>query len=163
MQPLTDATNPPRPVDECAALMLDTVPLVMRAIRAEMRSHRSPDLSVPQFRALLFLHRQPGASLSAIAEHVGITLPSMSKLVDKLVTRGLVDRQEAAEDRRRVTLTLTAQGQSVLAMALRATQSRLAEKLDVLSPAEQITLMQAMRILRPIFTPDAETTSEIAR
>ena len=36
--------------DDCAREVLEVVPLIMRAIRTDMRSHRTPDLSVPQFR-----------------------------------------------------------------------------------------------------------------
>jgi len=69
-------------LDECARQVLETVPLVMRTVRAEMRRRRTADLSVPQFRTLNFLNRQAGASLSQVAEHIGLTLPSMSLLVE---------------------------------------------------------------------------------
>lgn len=36
----------------CAAELLDTVPLLMRAIRTNVRSHSGPELSLPQFRTL---------------------------------------------------------------------------------------------------------------
>ena len=38
--------------DECAHAILEVAPAIMRTIRTEMRSHRTPDLSIPQFRAL---------------------------------------------------------------------------------------------------------------
>ena len=65
--------------------LMEVVPLVMRTFRAEMRGSRANDLSVPQFRALGFVHRKPGTSLSDVAEHIGLALPSMSKLIDGLV------------------------------------------------------------------------------
>jgi DNA-binding MarR family transcriptional regulator len=92
-------------LDECARQVLETVPLVMRTVRAEMRRHRAADLSVPQFRTLTFLSRQAGASLSQVAEHIGLTLPSMSSLVEGLVERKLILRNTHSVDRRRVTLT----------------------------------------------------------
>src|SRR3954447_10301930 len=60
----------------CARTMLDGLPLVMWFIRQHMRRHRTRGLSVPQFRALVLIDRFPEASLSAIAEHLGSTLPS---------------------------------------------------------------------------------------
>jgi hypothetical protein len=57
--------------DLCAREVMETVPLVMRFIRTEMRSRRAPSLSVPQFRVLTFLSRRPGAPLSSVAEHLG--------------------------------------------------------------------------------------------
>ncbi len=137
--------------DECAALVGDVVPLVMRTIRAEMRSHRSPDLSVPQFRALGFLWRHPGASLSAVADHIGLTLPSVSKMIDRLVAHDLVVRKTAPGDRRRVCLELTPLGTSTLQAATDATRARLAHLLIELSPDERAIVVEAMRSLRRVF------------
>jgi DNA-binding MarR family transcriptional regulator len=141
-------------LDQCAREVLETVPLVMRTVRAEMRRHRTADLSVPQFRTLNFLNRQAGASLSQVAEHIGLTLPSVSLLVDGLVERKLILRNTSAADRRRITLTLTARGQSVLEAAHGATQAALAEKLAALSAKDRMIVAQAMQALRPLFEPD---------
>lgn len=136
---------------ECAREVLDAVPLVMRAIRAEMRSHRSPDLSVPQFRALLYLQRHPGASLSALSDHLGLTPPSVSKLVDGLVGRGLVARQTSPTDRRRIMLMVTPSGGAILQAASQATQARLAETLARLDEDKRAVVMEGMRALRTLF------------
>lgn len=137
--------------EECAREVLDVVPLVMRAIRAEMRSHRTPDLSVPQFRALLYLRRHPGASLSAVSEHLGLTPPSTSKLVDGLVARGLVARQTSPTDRRRVMLLVTPPGEAILQAASEATQARLAEALARLDDGGRAAVLKAMEALRALF------------
>jgi DNA-binding MarR family transcriptional regulator len=138
-------------VDRCAQEVLEVVPLIMRAIRAEMRRHRGFELSVTQFRALAFLKHYQGASLSDAAEFVGLTLPSMSKLMDGLVARQLVRREISATDRRRITLVLTEAGQATLQLAYEATQAYLARRLAGLSTQEQATVEQAMQILRPLF------------
>ncbi|HEX9370372.1 MAG TPA: MarR family transcriptional regulator [Roseiflexaceae bacterium] len=140
--------------EACATLLMDTVPLVMRAIRGEMRSHRPSDLSVQQFRALMFVRRRPGASLAQVAEHVGLTPPSTSKMIDRLVARQLIDRQILADNRRRVTLNLTPLGESTLADAHAATRARLAELLAALPPDERAIVARAQRALQPVFTPD---------
>ena len=141
----------------CAQEVLEVIPLVMRTIRAEMRRHRTADLSVPQFRTLAFVDRNGNASLSDVAEHIGLTLPSVSKIVDGLVTRKLVTRQTAPEDRRRMTLALTTRGRSALQATREATRACLAEDLATLTERERETIMQAMTILRPVYTPPADT------
>ena len=78
--------------EECVREVLEVIPIVMRSLRRQFRSHRGNDLSIPQYRALMFLQRNPGASLS-IADYLGITPPSTSKLIDGLVERGFIDRQ----------------------------------------------------------------------
>ena len=136
----------------CAQEVLDVVPQVMRAIRAEMRRHRTADLSVPQFRTLNFIGRKPDASLSEAAEYIGLTLPSMSKIVEGLVARKLVTRQTDPTDRRRMTLALTKSGQTALEASRSATRACLAESLAALTDAERATVVKAMEALRPIFS-----------
>jgi len=141
---------------ECAKEVLDTIPLIMRTIRSEVRQQRKPDLTVPQFRTLAFLYSRPGVTLSHVAEHVGLTLPSMSKMVDGLVGRGLVARQNSSEDRRRMDLTLAQAGKAIFLAAREAARSRLAERLEALSDGDQTAVVSAMRSLRGIFAVGEE-------
>jgi len=138
-------------LDECARQLLDTTPQIMRFIRAEMRSHRGHDLSVPQFRTLTFVNRNPEVSLSNLADHLGLTLPSTSKLVDGLVNQKVVTRRESKEDRRRLTLALTKNGQDILRVAREATQNHLKDVLHELSADELSTIIRAMNLLQPLF------------
>jgi DNA-binding MarR family transcriptional regulator len=142
--------------DAIAREILDTVPIVMRLIRTEMRSHHSADLAVPQFRALLFISRNPGSSLLAVAHHLGLTPPTVSKMVDGLVLNHLVGREPSRADRRKVNLTLTAQGYEILEKARDRAQFRLAEILSRLKPEEGETVLRAMQLLQPLFLPGSD-------
>ena len=62
---------------------------------------------MPQFRALGVVRRHPGASLSVVAGHIGLTTASVSKLIDSLVKKGLVTRADSPDDRRKVVLNAT--------------------------------------------------------
>jgi len=122
----------------------------MRRIRHEMISRTMPGLTVPQFRTLKYLKRNPKTSLSDVAEHLGLTLPSTSKLVQKLVSQKAITRREAT-DRRRVCLSLTASGKEMLAKARIETQQQLAEVLGSLTQDELASLSAALRILNRVF------------
>ena len=147
---------------DAAQAVLDVVPAVMRVIRAEMRNHRGCDVNVPQFRTLGYLNRYRGASLSQVADHIGLTLPSMSKLVDGLVARKLVTRQTFSGDRRRVTLALTARGRASLESSLEYTEAYLAERLTMLSESDRATIVQAMQLLDPLFRSERAVEAEPA-
>lgn len=153
MKQLELESNSTPSVDECAALLMEVVPLIMRTIRLEMRQRRA-DLSVPQWRALAYIHRHEGTSLSRVAAYLGLGAPTASKLVDFLVAGGLVHRQDDPEDRRRVTLFVTEQGRAVLQTAQEITRSRLTERLATLSPEERDGLAGALRLLEAVFEPD---------
>ena len=146
--------------EQAAQQVLDVVPLVMRTLRAQMREHRGENLSVPQFRTLGFLKRREGASLSEVAEHIGLTLPSMSKLVDGLVARKLVVRETYAGDRRRVTLALSARGRATHEAAVGSTRAFLVERLACLDEAERVDVARAMQILRPLFAGERERSAD---
>ena len=135
----------------CAALVMETVPLVMSVLRAEMRARRPEDISIPQFRTLIFLSHHAGDSLSEVAEHLGLTLSTTSKLIDGLVKRALVTRTIAAEDRRRIELALTEQGAHSLQAVRTGAQARMEETLSTLTPEEQTAVELAMRALRGRF------------
>jgi DNA-binding MarR family transcriptional regulator len=138
--------------EECAREMLEVVPLVMRTIRAEMRSARAPGLNVPQFRTLVYLNRNGTASLSDVAAYIGLTLPSASTLVDGLVSRDLVAREPDLEDRRRITLRLTEAGHAAYQTARQTAEACLAERVAGFGEDDQATVMRALGILRPAFS-----------
>ncbi len=140
---------------------MENVPLVMRTIRSEMRGRVSSDLSVPQFRALSYVRRYPGTSLSDVAEHVGLTLPSISKMIDRLEARNFVQRSGAPEDRRRICLDLTPLGQETLARASAATREHLAQQLAALTSDERAVIIQAMSNLRKVFGAEAVELAEL--
>lgn len=142
------------PAETCARAILDTVPAILQAIRVEMRLERVQELSVPQFRTLAYIGRHPGCSLSEVADFIGLTLPSMSVLINGLVGEGLVLRENSLIDRRRVMLNLTAAGAAVHTRALNGTMAWLQNRLAMLSPEECQAVVQAMQILQPIFAAD---------
>ena len=158
MQSLQDASKGAA-VADCARAVLDVVPVVMRPLRQQMRSHRAAGLSVPQFRALCFVDRYEGASLSAVAEHLDLSLPAVSRLVDGLVQRGYMQRRNSADDRRHIALTLRARGIEVMRAARKATQEFLIDRFNILSGEQRRAIVTAMQALRDLFeleTPQAE-------
>jgi len=145
-------------LDTCARELMDTAPKIMQSIRVEMRRGRGSDLSIPQFRTLRFVQRNPDSSLSDLADYLGVTLPSASKLVDGLVKQELISRQESTADRRRLTLVLTQNGDSLVNSARDSAQADLMQILGCLSEDELQTVHQAMELLYPLFALQRKQT-----
>ena len=141
--------------EECASLVMEVVPSVMRTIRGEMRRLGTQELTVPQMRALLFVTRRDGASLTEVAEHVGLTLPSASRLVDLLVERGLLRRRTASADRRRIMLAATPRGQTLMESVRAGVQTRVARRLAELAPEVRSALLHGLEGLQLAFLPKA--------
>ena len=144
---------------QTAALMMDVIPLLTRLMRKKFREKRIGDLSMAQFRMLAFLDANQGTSLSDAASHIGLGLPSMSKLVDALVNRKLISRVTHGKDRRRICLTLTRQGKRELEEAHKYTQAYFADKLSELSDEEREHVSETMNLLRNLFTLNGKVSA----
>jgi DNA-binding MarR family transcriptional regulator len=143
-------------VDEVVDRILQVVPRVARRIRLEMRAAGTGALTVPQLRALLYVRRHPGTGLSPLAEHVGLSLPSASGLVERLVRADLVERINDPDERRRIQLRLTPTGVEHVGRAHLLVRSRLSADLAELSASELGRLAAALDILARLGRDDAE-------
>lgn len=143
--------HPKNLAQECAHAVMQTVPIVMRAIRVEMRRNGAPLLSIPQVRTLAYLHRSPGSCLFHLAEHLGVTRPTASTIVERLVRRGMVSRAEDPRERRRIVLRLTSLGVQHFRRTRRATQKWMATVLSSLSAAELQRITKGVTVLRVPF------------
>jgi DNA-binding MarR family transcriptional regulator len=120
--------------EQCARAVMETVPRVVRAIREEARRGGAPLLTIPQLRTLGFLDRQPGACLGHLAEHLGVSVPTASTLVDRLVGRDLLTRTQDPRERRRLVLALTPLGARHLRRARQSAHAWIAATLAHLPP-----------------------------
>jgi len=149
MQSLRAASNSAS-ASACARELLDALPPVTWFMRRTMRSYRK-GLSLPQFRALVLIDREPAVSLSAVADHLGVSLPTASRTVAGLVRKGLLAREGCRTDRRQCELSLTARGRAVLDTAWKGTQQKLAERLEELPAYDRAQLCATMEALKNIF------------
>jgi long-chain acyl-CoA synthetase len=94
------------------------------------------DLSLPQYRVLIFLADHDAAAASALAARLDVTRPTITAIVDGLVARGFVERRPAQDDRRRVEHHLTAAGEQVLHDGDQAVIARLGSVAAHLDPEE---------------------------
>lgn len=102
-------------------------------------------LSLPQYRVLVMLE-QGSAAASALASRLAVSPPSVTALVDGLVTRRLVKRQPVAGDRRQVAHVLTDKGRRVLAEADAAVTTRLEDITSHLPPSERTRALAGLHL-----------------
>ncbi len=74
------------------------------------------DLSPEQYNVLRILRGQQGkpVTIAAIQERMLNTMSNASRLVDKLKAKGLVEREECPENRRKVDVLITEKGLQLL-------------------------------------------------
>jgi DNA-binding MarR family transcriptional regulator len=150
----------PATVADCAREVLEVIPAVMRPLRNTMRSYRGAGLSVPQFRALCFVERYDGASLSQVAEHLDLALPTVSRMVNGLVERGFMQRRSSESDRRNMSLSVRAPGRAVMQQTRSATQAFLVDQFQHLSTEQRDAMIVALGALRDVFEQDMPHRAE---
>jgi DNA-binding MarR family transcriptional regulator len=97
-----------------AAVIRDYPRIFFACHRRHTRDPASGDLvSERQVQILDHLDEMNAMSLTALAEHMGVTAGTMSIAIERLVRRGFVARTPDEVDRRRVLLRLTAAGARV--------------------------------------------------
>ena len=82
------------------------------------------ELTLPQYRVLGILDDGREAA-SVLADKLAVSRPSVTGVIDGLVSRGLVERASDPADRRRVGLELTREGRRLLAAADAEVERRL--------------------------------------
>lgn len=142
--------------DAVSRELLRVVPAIMRAIRKKWKKGQVSGVTDSQFHLLMAIRNKPGASLLDISQLLGQTPPSTSASVDELVAKQLVSRESSAEDRRKITLALTASGISTLQEIFEYSKKELAPLLSSLDPDELEVVFKALLLLQPLFSGPAE-------
>lgn len=151
MQQSTDKTITEPEIRRCAEALLAVAPALMQFLRLGMRGGREPELSVPQFRVLVHASLRPGATLRKIAEPLGVSTATASRLVETLVLRGLLKRTPGSADRRKVAIALTLAGQQMLDEAHVHARALFEARLSGLDATALETLSAALGLLHTIF------------
>src|SRR5260221_10631961 len=89
-------------------------PVLLRVGRELRREARAEGISPEQVGLLVAIKYAPGIGVRDLAARERISPPAMTKHVDRLERDGLVMRTPSADDKRRIGLTLTDDGQRTL-------------------------------------------------
>ena len=134
--------------------LLHVAMLVMRSVAAEMRRSRPP-LAPPQVGTLMRLSNG-ACTVSELARHQAVSLPTMSRSVDMLVRRKLLERTVDEQDRRQMRVRLTREGKDVVADVWRRSERHVGRILADLSVDERRPVVVALDALERILnTPEA--------
>ena len=107
---------------------------------ATLRYLRQFGLGLLEWRIIARLDERVPASLSALAEEIGIDKAQMSRGVTALVGRGLVLREVNPRNRREIRLLLTAKGRAIHRRMVAGAHRRGAEMTAGLSAAQRADL-----------------------
>ena len=129
-------------------------PALLQVGRELRREARALGASPEQVALLVSIKYAPGIGLRELAARERISPPAMTKHVDRLERDGLVERRASEEDRRRVGVTLTDDGQRLLRRVRSRRTAWLAQRLAKLDETEQAALEAAIAPLTHLLRED---------
>lgn len=69
------------------------------------------ELDIPRWRVLMVLHSRKSASVSELSDHSIVKLPTMTKIIQRMTTDGMVTSAPSETDRRVTMVTITSEGE----------------------------------------------------
>jgi DNA-binding MarR family transcriptional regulator len=105
------------------------------------------EISSVQLMTLFVLDETGNLSVKQVSDKLGRSVSAVSRMIDDMVARGWVDRQEDAEDRRAKRIALASAGRTFLEDL---ESRRIAAQIDLmeeLGPEDQRIVASAMRLL----------------
>jgi MarR family transcriptional regulator, organic hydroperoxide resistance regulator len=132
---------------EATVALLHTTDVVRRRLARVVASH---GITLQQYNVLRILRGAGGEPMSAldIAERLIEETPGISRLLDRLVAKKLIQRERCSEDRRRLECSITAKGLELLARLDEPVLAADSAAMDGLTAREVATLSDILTRIR---------------
>ncbi len=132
---------------EVVVALIRTADLVRRVVGRVLEPY---DITVQQYNVLRILRGsgERGLPTLEIGERMVEHAPGITRLLDRLETKGLVRRQRCPEDRRQVLCWLTPSGTELVERLDEPVDSADAEAVSMLGPEEQDRLLRLLDAVR---------------
>jgi DNA-binding MarR family transcriptional regulator len=128
----------------------DELRLLLQKVARRIRNNRGANVSDSQLRVLCQLDEHGERTPSQLAEHDHLSPPSMNRTLNGLEEAGLIARTRSTDDGRRVNVSLTRDGRSLIAETRRLRTAWFSRRLADLTPEERAALEAATPALRKI-------------
>jgi DNA-binding MarR family transcriptional regulator len=119
----------------------------MVAVAARSLAAVDPDITLSQFGMLMLLATRGPQRAVDIAAELRVNPSTVTRMLDRLVGKGLVRRSRAGGDRRVVRATLTQGGRNLVAEVGRRRRDELTRIVAGLAPAAYAGLVEALQAL----------------
>lgn len=118
---------------------------------------RSSGATGPQWRTLKILQRREGLHQGQIAELLEVEPITCSRMIDRLVEAGLVERRGDPDDRRAWRIFLTDKARPILDDLHMIASGMIEDALQGLDARQRDTLVESLNVIRSNLTQGQET------
>lgn len=112
--------------------------------RVRGRAAREDGLTISQFHLLCAVERTPESGLRELADVVGASAPTVTRMLSALERDGIVTREASARGQRRVCASLTPTGKQLLAAKRAVINARRAAVYASLTPEDRRQLQRLL-------------------
>jgi DNA-binding MarR family transcriptional regulator len=105
------------------------------------------EVTLPQFRTLVVLTYGGARRLADLAEALGVSPSTATRMCDRLVRKGLVSRARDDLDRREVNLTITTSGRKVVVDVIDRRQQEVRGLLEAIPAGLRRQLVSSLTLL----------------
>jgi DNA-binding MarR family transcriptional regulator len=134
------------PAQDSATEQLVSASRALVAIAARSLGRHEDQVTLPQYRALVVLSTRGHLRPVDLAESLEVEPSSATRMCDRLVRKGLLERSHRDSDRREVELRLSAEGRSLVSDVTARRRRDLRRVLSRISTDDQARLIEALRI-----------------
>src|SRR5487761_2766839 len=117
---------------------------VLVAVAARSLSDVAEEVTLTQYRTLIVLASRGPQNLAGLAEAVGVTPATATRMCDRLIKKDLVTRSAEPDDRRHVHLALTKKGLSLVTAVTERRRREIEKIVEAISPKERTVLIEAL-------------------
>jgi DNA-binding MarR family transcriptional regulator len=111
-----------------------TASRVLVAMAARSLADAGEEVTLTQYRSLVVLASRGPQGVASLAEALSVTAPTASRLVERLVRKGLVRRRADRQDRRQVRVGLTGAGRDLVRLVTERRREEIAALLASIPP-----------------------------
>jgi len=128
------------------------VEALLRRVSRELREPQTQawlelDLTMAQLKLLFFAYYRGPSTVGQMAAALGVTLPSVSATINRLVRGGHLERCADPSDRRVVINRVTARGSGLVERLRDERRARISSALDRVNTEDMELLERALRVL----------------
>jgi DNA-binding MarR family transcriptional regulator len=142
--------------EDSDAIAVDIAAESLLSVWDAAREATASRVSGSQLRAMLVVEEFDGINLRGLAARLDVILSSASRLCDRLVAAGVLERFPGQHDRREIALHLTADGHKLLQALRDDRRRRLAAVLAGMSPAGRQALVRGLAEFGEVLYGEAE-------
>ena len=142
---MPDTNDPGDGQSELVLKILLTFPHLMRKLLHDFDYHSGRyALNYTQYKSMMLVHYERGRPLSELGAHMNLERGSFTTVIDGLVAHGLLERRGDSEDRRRVVVELTPEGERFVREEIERIHKHIVGKLDGLPEEDRDRFLKAL-------------------